>query len=111
MGTVANTTPFAEGGEAPAVSRGGRKYRKFFGTVTGSASYSTGGEVLAGLPTGVGTLQAVTIHNPHDGTRIWSWNGNTSAPTLIAYDAFATQEGNATNVSTTVLSIELTYVQ
>lgn len=111
MGTVANTTPFVEGGEAPAVSRGGKKYRKFFGTVTGSSSYATGGETLGGLPTGVGTLQAVTVHNGHDGTRMWFWNGNTSTPKLIAYDAFATEEGSTTNVSTAVLSVELTYVQ
>lgn len=71
-----------------------------FATVTVGATYATGGQPVT-LPGEIAgrTLAAITVLNPHDGTRLWVWNGSTSAPTLMAYDAFATQEGNATDTS------------
>lgn len=112
MGTLANTTEFAQAGEPVAVSKGGRREIRLRGKVTGSASYATGGDTLT-VPTITGaSLAEVRITaQPPAMTRIWAWDGSTSTPKLIAYDAFATQEANATNVSADVLHVELVYTQ
>ena len=73
----------------------------------GSAStdYATGGQPVT-LPTGMpGALVAVVPLEAHDGTRMWFWNGSRSAPKLVAYDAFATEEGNATTVNSVTLTV------
>lgn len=110
MGTVANTVQFTPISEEPAVSRAGVRELRLRGKVTGSSSYATGGETLT-VPTLTGyTLYEVRITSqPPAGTRLWAWDGSTSTPKLKAYDAFATQEGNATDVSADVLFIELVY--
>lgn len=111
MGTVANTTPFVESSTTPTRSVGGRRTRIFTGKVTPSSSYATGGETIGGLPTGVGTLKAVFITPYHDGTRTWTWDNSTSTPKMKAFDAFATEEGAATDVSGTTFQVMLVYEQ
>lgn len=79
------------------------------GTATAGATYATGGQPVT-APAGVqGTkLKGIIILNPHDGTRLWVWDGSTSAPKLKAYDAFATEEANATDTS--AVSLTLLYI-
>ncbi len=112
MGTVANTVPFAEFGEAPAISRGGKRLRRLMGTITMSASYATGGDTLSGLPTGVGTLKAVNILNRQDGTRFYDWDGSTSTPKIKGYTAGNAEVSNATDLSAVAARVvELIYEQ
>ena len=82
----------------------------YFASVLAGATYATGGQPVTPPPEISGKdLLAVTVLNPHDGTRIWSWNGSTTAPKLVAYDAFATQEGNGTDVSAVPLVLMWVY--
>lgn len=79
-------------------------------SITMSSSYATGGETLT-LPADIRAKQllAVDLITRHDGTRLWEWDGSTTTPKLKAYDAFATEEGAATNVSGTTLYAYLIY--
>ena len=79
-------------------------------TITMSSSYATGGETLT-LPASIKgkQLRAVHLINRHDGTRVWEWDGSTTTPKLKAYDAFATEEGAGTNVSSVTLKALLIY--
>ena len=112
MGTFTNTTQFKQVSEEPAVSRGGAREIKLRGKITGSSSYATGGDTVT-VPTITGaTLAEVRITaQPPSGTRVWAWDQGTSTPKILAFDAFATQEANATNVSADVLFVELVYTK
>jgi hypothetical protein len=87
-------------GEGPVVSLGGRPYLMILGTFTAGSTYATGGQPVT-LPLGVEgrKFKGILLMTYHDGTRTWVWDGSTSAPKLKAYDAFSTEEANATNVS------------
>lgn len=82
-----------------------------FATITLSSSYSTGGDTLT-FPYGATAaqsrgkrLRAVVVLRPADGTRIYSWNGSTSAPTIQAFTAIATEVTAATNLSAVTLPV------
>lgn len=70
--------------------------------VAGDSSYPTGGSTLP-----AGTINGVAFHGVASsvgssvGTRVYNWNNVTQK--LQAYDAFATEEGNATDCSADVL--------
>lgn len=110
MGTATMTTAPRAGGNPAPVSVGGVEFVEVYCTQTMSNSYATGGETLV-VPAGFGTLYAVELITRHDGTRIWEWDKNTSTPKAIAYDAFATQEGAATDVSAVVLHIKFIFTK
>lgn len=110
MGTATLASAPLVGGTKAPVSVGGKNFTTVYTTQTMSNSYATGGETLV-VPSGYGTVHAVDIITRHDGTRVWEWNGNTSTPKAIAYDAFATQEGNATDVSAVTLHIAFIFAQ
>ena len=121
MGTVTNAAQFAEGGEAPAVSRGGKVYRRFYGTITMSDSYATGGDTVGGLPTGVGTLYALRIIDPFRAAvdskfTTFTWDGGTSTVKVLAFgeegtSGVTTQHANTTDISAVSLKVELIYEQ
>lgn len=73
-------------------------------TFGGSDTYVTGGYAIV-LPDEIAELQLVDVlmSKAHDGTRRWEWDGSQSAPKLLAYDAFATEEGNGANIASVVL--------
>ncbi len=75
-------------------------------TITFGASdtYPTNGMAVT-LPDELAERQIVDIilTKAHDGTRRWEWDGSQSAPMLLAYDAFATEEGNTTSIADIVL--------
>lgn len=110
MGTATFASAPRAGGKAAPVSDGAVTFKEVYATVTMSNSYATGGETLP-VPAGHGTLYAVEIITRHDGTRIWEWTNGTSTPKAIAYDAFATQEGNATDVSAVTLYVKYIFIQ
>jgi hypothetical protein len=112
MGTFTNTSQFTPVSEPPAVSRGGGKRELVLrAKLTGSASYATGGDTVT-LPAPDGyTLYELRVTSQPPATRTYVWDQSTSAPKLIAFDAFATQEANATNVSADVIFVEAIYVQ
>ena len=112
MGTFTNTTEFKQVSEVPAVSRGGAREIKLRGKITGSSSYATSGDTLTVPTVPGGTLAEVRVTSgPSTAARRWEWNQNTSTPKLLAYDAWATQEANATDVSADVLFVELVYTK
>ena len=105
MGTATCTLLTGANSEGPVTRMGpGHDHREVIFKIVPSASYATGGETIA-LPADakLGDIVAIELITRHDGTRIWEWNGSTTAPKVIAYDAFATQEGNATDVSAVTL--------
>lgn len=73
----------------------------------GSAStdYATNGQPFT-MPSHLHGLEfdSLVVIASTPATRTWRWNGSRSAPKLIAYDAFATEEGNATTVNTDTLT-------
>lgn len=77
-------------------------------TFGGSDTYVTGGYDVV-LPDDVAEqkLEAIILTDPFDGTREWRWDGSKTSPKLLAYDAFATEEGNATSIASVVLSLIL----
>jgi len=79
-------------------------------TITGMSNYATGGVELT-MPSSIKgkQLRAIDLITRHDGTRLWEWDGSTSTPKLKAYDAFATEEGAATVVSSVTLYAWLIY--
>lgn len=101
MGTATCTLLTGNNAEGPVTRLApGPNHREVIFQIVPSSSYATGGETIA-LPTDakLGDIVAIELITRHDGTRIWEWNGSTSAPKVIAYDAFATEEGSTTNVS------------
>lgn len=108
MGTFTNTTEFTRAGEAPALSVGGKRRITFYGKVTGSTSYATGGDTLTVPTVTGGTLESVFV-SAVGTTRFWSWDGSTSTPKLKAVTATATEVTNTTNVSADVLYVQLVY--
>ena len=101
MGIATCTLLTGANSEGPVTRMGpGNSHREVIFQIVPSASYATGGETIS-LPADakLGDLVAIELITRHDGTRIWEWNGSKTAPKVIAYDAFATQEGNATDVS------------
>lgn len=108
MGTATLASAPRVGGTKAPVSVGAQNFTTVYTTQTMSNSYATGGETLV-VPAGYGTVYAVEIITRHDGTRIWEWDKSTSTPKAIAYDAFATQEGNATDVSAVTLYIKFIF--
>lgn len=110
MGTATLASAPRVGGSPAPVSRGGVEFVTVYTTQTMSNSYATGGETLV-VPSGYGTLYAVEIINRHDGTRIWEWTNGTTTPKAKAYDAFATEEGNATDVSAVTLYIKFIFTK
>lgn len=110
MGTATMASAPRAGGNPAPRSVGGVTFIEVYTTQTMSNSYATGGETLL-VPAGYGTLYGVDIITRHDGTRIWEWDRNTSTPKAIAYDAFATQEGAATDVSAVTLFIKFIFIQ
>ncbi len=77
-------------------------------TFGGSDTYVTGGMDLT-LPDGISEqkLEGVIFTDDYDGTRVWRWDGSKTSPKLLAYDAFATEEGNATSIASAVISLIL----
>ncbi len=73
-------------------------------TFGGSDTYVTGGYAVV-LPDEIAELAIVDIiiTKAHDGTRRWEWDGSQSSPKILAYDAFATEEGNGTAIASIVL--------
>lgn len=74
-------------------------------TFGGSDTYLTGGMTLT-LPDEFSerTLVDVILTKDFDGTRVWRWDGTQGLTgKLLAYDAFATEEGNATSIASVVL--------
>lgn len=105
MGIATCTLLTGANSEGPVTRMGpGNSHREVLFRIVPSATYATGGETIS-LPADakIGDIVAIELVTRHDGTRIWEWNGSTSAPKVIAYDAFATEEGNGTNVSSVTL--------
>jgi len=77
-------------------------------TFGASDTYLTGGYDVV-LPDAVSEqkLEAIVFSNDFDGTRVWRWDGSKTTPKLLAYDAFATEEGNATSIASAVISLIL----
>lgn len=77
-------------------------------TFGGSDTYVTGGMTIT-LPDEVSDFkfEGILITKGNDGTRRWDWNGSRTAPKLLAYDAFVTEEGNATSIASIVLEVIL----
>ncbi len=73
-------------------------------TFGGSDTYLTGGMDLT-LPDEISDrrFDGIILTKANDGTRRWDWNGSRTAPKLLAYDAFVTEEGNATSIAGIVL--------
>ena len=99
---ASTATPTLGGGSTygPVRAYGLGSVTQVIASATVGATYATGGQPVT-LPGEISgrDLLAVEVLNPHDGTRLWVWNGSTAAPKLIAYDAFATEEGNTTDTS------------
>ena len=108
MGTATLASAPRVGGTKAPVSIGAQNFTVVYTTQTMSNSYATGGETLV-VPAGYGTVYAVELITRHDATRIWEWNGSTSTPKAKAYDAFATEEGAATDVSAVTLYIRFIF--
>lgn len=109
---AATGTPDAAGGSSYGIARaygiGGVTF--YIDSVTAGATYATGGQPVTAPPEISGKdLLGVVVLTPHDGTRHWVWDGSTSAPKLMAYDAFATQEGNGADTSATTLTLMWIY--
>lgn len=113
MGTFTNTSQFTPVSDPPAVSRGGGKRElRLKAKLTASASYATGGEtVTIPAPSGYTLYELRVTSQPPAFVREWRWDGSTSTPKLLAYDAVNTQEANATDVSADVLFVEAVYTQ
>lgn len=86
MGTVTNTAQFTEASELPAVSRGGKRRRIFSGTISMSASYATGGDTVAGLPSDAGTLKGLFLSPTIKGGWHLTWDGGAATPKIQAFD-------------------------
>lgn len=72
--------------------------------VAGDSSYPTGGSVLpAGTIPGGQFVGIASSVGSSVGTRVYNWNNLTQK--LQAYDAFATEEGNATDCSADVIML------
>lgn len=73
-------------------------------TFGGSDTYVTGGLAVT-LPDEISEMLVtdIILTKAHDGTRRWEWDGSTSAPKILAYDAHATEEGNGTSIASVVL--------
>lgn len=115
MGNLANTVGFTEGGGTSITSRGGKRYRRLFGTVTFSSSYATGGDSVQ-VPSGYGTLVAVNVLCWNVGTvaapKIVQWDGSTSTPKLRLSTAYAgTEAANASDNSAVSVPVELVFAQ
>lgn len=96
--------------DGPALARSDGRLVFILGTFTAGATYATGGQPLT-EPAGVQgmSFKGIAILNPFDGTRRWVWDGSTSAPKLLAYDAYDTEEGAATDVSAVSLTAIFIY--
>lgn len=110
MGNVANTEDFREGGQEPALSRGGKRLRFFLAKITMSASYATGGDTLQipTLPTGFGLKGVFVAENPDATPRFISWDGSNATPKLKAFVESAGTLGEvtaATNLSAVTRTI------
>lgn len=108
---TSTTTPVSKGIQAKVnVLGAGNNPNMVLVSITGMSNYATGGVALT-MPTDIKGQQLVCLDliTRHDGTRIWEWDGSTSAPKLKAYDAFATEEGAATVVSSVTLYAWLIY--
>jgi hypothetical protein len=85
---------------------GGSNYLFVLGSANAGATYATGGQPVTPPEGVVGKkLKGIVVLTYHDGTRLWVWDGSTSAPKLKAYDAFATEEANGTNTSGVTLQL------
>lgn len=77
-----------------------------------SASYATGGDVVS-LPADYsrrGQIVCVEVLTPVVGTRVFAWDGSTSAPKIKSFTAYpATEVASATNLSTVTLLVRFTY--
>lgn len=73
-------------------------------TFLSTDTYLTGGMTVT-LPDEVSDFkfEGILLTKGFDTVRQWQWDGSRTTPKLLAYDAFATQEGNATSLSGVVL--------
>lgn len=73
-------------------------------TFGGSDTYVTGGYTIV-LPDEISEqkFEGIVLTKDFDGTRVWKWDGSRTTPKLLAYDAFATEEGNGTSIASMVL--------
>lgn len=110
MGTFTLTTDFTPLWEPEVDPQYPRQRLIYFGKVTGSSSYATGGDTLTVPFPSTHTLESVFI-SVVGSTRLWTWDGGTTTVKLKAVDAFNTEEGATTNVSGDVLHIMLVYVR
>jgi hypothetical protein len=100
MATTTTLLTSNTAGSSEIEYEGGRRALLVPISFTFSASYATGGEPLT-LPDDISgrELKAVFLLNPLDGTRVYQWDGSTSAPKIIGYTALNTQVANAVDLS------------
>jgi|GEM_PF-3796543 len=81
------------------------EYLITFAGGSATSDYATGGQPFT-MPADVKGIEfdSLVVLTRSPLTRQWSWNGSRSAPKLLAEDAFATQEANATTVNTDTLT-------
>jgi len=81
------------------------EYLITFAGGSGATDYATNGQPFT-MPSKVkGTeFDSLQVLSRSPFTRAWQWNGSRSAPTLVALDAFATEEGAGTTVNTDTLT-------
>jgi len=71
----------------------------FIGTYKGNASYATGGDGFAAGQTPLAELKNVLFLNAFDATGALYARWDAANAKVLVYDAFATQEGAATDLS------------
>lgn len=107
MGDTAAPTLLGPGTRLRTVNGPGVIEEYLITVAPGSAAtdYATGGQPFT-MPTKVDGCEfdSLVVIASTPATRTWRWDGSRTAPKLIAYDAFATEEGNATTVNTDTLT-------
>lgn len=110
MGAVSSFT-ILDAWRTPAITGPGT-YEHYLCTFLGGSAatdYATNGQTIS-LPTEIKGAQFVSaeVIAVSALTRRWEWDGSQSAPKLVARDAFATEEGNATTVNTDTITAVIT---
>lgn len=115
MGNVVNTIEFENASFGPPESVGtGKRLRIVIASVTGSASYATGGDTIL-LPTGIGSLKALfVLPFLKSITDIAEWNGDLATPKLMQWletTGVLTQVAAAQDVSAKTRQIVAIFLQ
>jgi len=107
MGATADPTLLGPGTRSRQINGPGTVEEYLISFAPGSAStdYATNGQTFT-MPSKVKGVEfdSLVVISSTPATRTWRWDGSRTAPKLVAYDAFATEEGNATTVNTDTLT-------